>query len=421
MDIKLNKKLIRKIGGFALTTTLALSLAACGGKKEETNTQQVEENEIVVEKKKDDKTAKKKDKSKTNEITFSEFLSQDKPVVEYVTDNIFATGNVVGITITKGNKIKILNGDVTSKNMTEFSEMTEDDILSYLGKRMPQKSYDELSDSEKEIVDKFQEKYESKESFQKALGSDLLDKLDSVNLEYNPDIQAMNRKLQDEYSIDFTTQVVEVYRGVVNKLFYSLTDDERVSRDAKDIYNLGNFVDKPTHTVDYQVQYFRELADYWIKEHEENYDAKIDDGVYEAVDYFADEIRKFAEVALVETGIEKDINDILDILYDGDKVYMDIGHDLVYHIKTDSPDNKVLGETGESINYIGRDKKLNSRMLYEKKSPEFETIEDITYIKLPFGYARFPENMNLVNDDVDNKDILVDKTTDEIKEILEAK
>ncbi len=29
MDIKLNKKFIRKIGGFALTTTLALSLAAC--------------------------------------------------------------------------------------------------------------------------------------------------------------------------------------------------------------------------------------------------------------------------------------------------------------------------------------------------------------------------------------------------------
>ncbi len=242
--------------------------------------------------------------------------------------------------------------------MTEFSEMSEDEILTYLGKRMPQKSYDELNDSEKEIVDKFQEKYESDESFKNSLGSDLLDKLDSVNLEYNPDIQDMNKKLRDEYSIEFQTQVVEVYRGVVNKLFYNLTVDERVSKDAKDIYNLGNFVDKPTHTVDYQVQYFRELADYWIKEHEENYDLQIDDGLYEAVDYFADEIRKFAEVALVETGIEKDINDILDILYDGDNLYMDDGYDLVYHIKTDSPDNKVLGETGESINYIGRDKKL---------------------------------------------------------------
>ena len=109
------------------------------------------------------------------------------------------------------------------------------------------------------------------------------------------------------------------------------------------------------------------------------------------------------------------------MLYGGNKINIEDGNDVVYSMKTDSPDSKAFGEIGESINFIGKGKKLNSIFLDEKESTELITIGDVTYIELPFGYVRCPDNINIVYDDANNKDILVDKTEDEIEEILRGK
>lgn len=419
MDIKLNKKLIRKIGGFALTTTLALSLAACGGKKDEDSSQQVEKNEIVVEKKKDDKTTKKKNKSKTNEITFSEYFNQDKPVIIYNEDPL---KDSKPYRIIKNNKVKILSRELSSKSLDDFSKMTEDEILSYFGKRTPQKSYDELSDSDKEIVDKFQKKYKNSESFHDSLDLELNKKIDhyyysdsAVNLTRNgDDVSEAVDKLSKDYNIDINN-ALSTNEGVLNDVLIHL---EYAGVDG---LTLGYFINTPVHTVEYNVEKFKESVETALKEYEEENGHEIDDEGKKLFDILENGLRNYLEIYLNETNVEQDINEILDILYDGDELNMDDGYDIVYSVKTGSSDSNSKEVVNEKIYYINDYGELKYIPLYDEKSSELINLGEKTYLDSKFGIVEIPEKMNLVYDDVNSKGILVNKDEIEIKEVLEAK
>ncbi|WP_311479651.1 hypothetical protein [uncultured Anaerococcus sp.] len=410
MDINLNKKLIRKIGGFALTTTLALSLTACGGKKEESSFQQANENDVVVEKK----------KAKGKDITYSEFFNQDKPVVVFCADNLNYEESETGdYYIFQNNKVRILNEDVSSKNLTDFSKMTEDEVLTYFAKRIPQKNLDALNSSEKEIVNNFQNKYKNFDNFLSSLEPKTADKLNSSNSVYvdlasDESLHEPIEKLLDRYNIDVITPLATTAEDIQGLLKSLLID-------GKDILNFGNFVDKPTHTVDFHVRKFRETIDESVKQYQEATGEDIDDESKKLIDLLVNKVQKYVEINLKDTKVEDDVNEILNMLYGGNKINIEDGNDVVYSMKTDSPDSKAFGEIGESINFIGKGKKLNSIFLDEKESTELITIGDVTYIELPFGYVRCPDNINIVYDDANNKDILVDKTEDEIEEILRGK
>ncbi|MGF0040282.1 hypothetical protein ACQRBF_05805 [Peptoniphilaceae bacterium SGI.131] len=425
MNIK--KKLTRLF----LLTCLVVTLTSCGektkevSKKLETNgekTKEVSENR----KTQDPNIPIQIEKKKNSNIIFSEFFKENKPIILYEVKKIDKEEEVYRYYIVQDNKIKEFNLDYNNrmgKTLGELSKMKDDEIIEMLYKLTP-KELDTLNEDDKATVQKIKAEFENPQQYLSGIASsinvpkDIQDK--AVMFSKHKELES---KISDE---NLRSKINEINERVLSDNFrnskflpdYALmVNFKTVFYNVNDL-NLSKYIEKPLHTVEYNVKVLKEAYDKVIQESGSTItkeDRKIIDDMLEYYEALTSNLLKY-------TKVEEKVNQILGILYSGHSHTMDNASKIVYNIKTDSSGNTAVGE---EIHYFDKNNKGDSLDLYKMTDAGQLPVYDSIYMPVAGEkgdvYIRVSEMFSLSFDALDNKEVFVDATKEEIDKALESK